>query len=39
MDEMLKLTHGTKGTPVLHIGDHVIQGFHPDQIDKALEDG
>lgn len=36
MQEMLELSGGAMGTPVLHVGDVVIRGWDRDRLAQAL---
>lgn len=36
MQEMLKLTGGAPGTPVLHVGSQVLRGWDRDRLSAAL---
>lgn len=36
MQEMLKLTGGAPGTPVLHVGSQVLRGWDRERLSSAL---
>ena len=36
MQEMLKLTGGAPGTPVLHVGSQVLRGWERERLSSAL---
>lgn len=36
MQEMLELSGGQMGTPVLHVGEQVIRGWDRDRLAQAL---
>lgn len=36
MEELLELTDGVRGTPVIHVGHEVVRGFDRGRLERLL---